>query len=158
MSGLRRGLRTVTAMPLNHPVLGIHGVADVVEFSGRGADSPAMPVEYKRGRPKQHRADEVQLCAQALCLEHMLGQHIALGALFYGEQRRRQEVVFDDPLRGLTTQVIAEVRAMLASGQTPKASYKPARCDQCSLLSDCRPKLLDGSHSVQQWLKRQLKE
>lgn len=154
----RRGVRTVTAMPVHHPCLGIHGVADVVEFSGRGPDAAAAPVEYKRGRPKAHRADEVQLCAQALCLEHMLGQPIERGALFYGEQRRRHEVPFDDTLRALTRQTIADVRSMFAGGQTPTARYEPARCERCSLLSDCRPQVMGRANSVQRWLERQLKD
>jgi CRISPR-associated exonuclease Cas4 len=157
-SGVRRGIRTVTAMPLNQPHLGIHGMADVVEFGDRAANSPATPVEYKRGRPKLHRADEVQLCAQALCLEYMLGQSIAQGALFYGEQRRRHEVIFDDTLRALTQQVIVDVRAMFVAGETPKATYDTKRCDRCSLLSDCQPRVLTLAGSVQQWLRRELKD
>ena len=157
-TGTRRGVRTVTAMPLSQPLLGIHGVADVVEFAGRGAGSAATPVEYKRGRPKPHRADEVQLCAQALCLEHMLCQHVAHGALFYGEQRRRHEVEFDDGLRTLTLKVIEDVRAMFSSGSTPGASYEAARCTSCSLLSDCHPLMLNQASTVQQWLRRQLKD
>lgn len=157
-AGQRRGVRTVTAMPISHPDIGIHGVADVVEFDGRGPDAAAMPVEYKRGRPKAHRADEVQLCAQALCLEHMLGQRIAAGALFYGQTRRRQEVVFDDSLRALTLHTVAAVRAMFASGYTPAATYEAARCDRCSLLADCRPQMLGRAGGVQRWLVQQLKD
>lgn len=156
-TGMRRGVRTVTAMPLSHSTLGIHGVADVVEFSGAGAEAAALPVEYKRGRPKQHRADEVQLCAQALCLEQMLQQHIDHGALYYGEQRRRHEVMFDDELRALTEQTILAVRSMFASGQTPLARYEASRCDRCSLLSDCRPRCLGDARSVSAWLVAQLK-
>lgn len=157
-TGMRRGIRTVTAMPLNHPLLHIHGVADVVEFSGTGLDAAAMPVEYKRGRPKQHRADEVQLCAQALCLEYMLHIRIGHGALYYGEQRRRHEVVFDSELRALTEQTILAVRAMFESGKTPIAQYKAARCDRCSLLSDCRPQTTDAAHSVRVWLEHQVEK
>lgn len=157
-AGQRRGMRTVTAMPIQHPGIGIHGVADVVEFAGRGADAPAMPVEYKRGRPKAHRADEVQLCAQALCLEHMLGQHIASGALFYGETRRRHDVAFDDELRALTLQTVEDVRAMFISERTPQATYDAKRCDRCSLLADCRPRLLGRTGGVQRWLQAQLRE
>jgi len=157
-SALRRDRRTVTAMPISHAGLVIHGVADVVEFSGRGANAPAMPVEYKRGRPKPHRADEVQLCAQALCLEQMLGQRIPHGALYYGEQRRRHEVAFDDGLRALTRQTIDDVRSLLQSEHTPDASYESSRCDRCSLLPDCQPKTLGRAGGVQRWLQRQLKE
>lgn len=156
--GQRKGVRTVTAMPLGHPGLGLHGVADVVEFHGRGAEALARPVEYKRGRPNAHRADEVQLCAQGLCLEHMLGQSIAQGDLFYGEQRRRHEVAFDDELRSLTQGTIAAVRAMFVQGQTPQGTYESARCDHCSLLSDCRPQMLGKRASVADWLARQVKE
>ncbi len=154
---LGANVRTVTAMPISHPGTGIHGVADVVEFEGCGPDAPAMPVEYKRGRPKPHRADEVQLCAQALCLEHMLGQHIAAGALFYGESRRRQEVAFDETLRALTLQTVREVRAMFTTGLTPAATYDAKRCDRCSLLADCQPRTLGKPGGVQAWLRAQLR-
>lgn len=157
----RRGVRTVTAMPLAHAGLGITGIADVVEFHDAAdpdGGKQAFPVEYKRGRPKAHRADEVQLCAQALCLETMLGQTIAAGALFYGETRRRTDVAFDSELRQLTLDTIATTRAMLASGTTPSAQYNPKRCDACSLLDLCQPKLLGRSSSVNAWLTRQLKD
>lgn len=157
-TGMRRGVRTVTAMPLSNPKLGIHGVADVVEFSTAGAEALAMPVEYKRGRPKQHRADEVQLCAQALCLEQMLHQHIDRGALYYGEQRRRHELVFNGELRALTEQTILAVRAMFEQGTTPLAHYQAARCDRCSLLSDCRPRTMCATRSVKAWLSQHLKD
>lgn len=155
-AGLRRGIRTVTAMPISNSVLGIHGVADVVEFAGATQPATAMPVEYKRGRAKKHRADEVQLCAQALCLEHMLNQHIASGALYYGAVRRRQEVVFDAELRRLTEQTIHAVRQLLESGKTPPATYAAERCDRCSLLTDCRPDAMDRKRSVVDWVRQQL--
>ena len=101
----------VTAMPLASTRFGLTGIADVVEFLLKGDRERAFPVEYKRGRPKAHRADEVQLCAQALCLEEMLDDAVPEGALYYGEKRRRQPVVFDQPLRELTRTVIAETRA-----------------------------------------------
>lgn len=95
----RHGVRTITAMPLSSAELGIAGVADVVEFRADEAGEHPFPVEYKRGRPKGHRADEVQLCAQALCLEAMFGCNVEEGALFYGQTRRRQAVAFDNDLR-----------------------------------------------------------
>jgi len=153
-----RGVRRVMALPLASRRLNLSGVADLVEFhpAGSGGEVP-FPVEYKRGRPKAHRADEVQLCAQALCLEHMLGQHIAVGALYYGETRRRQDVVFDEDLRALTMQTIEAVRAMFASGCTPQAVYDPKRCDRCSLLTDCRPQMLGRAGGVRRWLEAQLR-
>lgn len=154
----RRGVRTVTAMPLAHAGLGITGIADVVEFHEGPEGEQAFPVEYKRGRPKAHRADEVQLCAQALCLEAMLEQPIAAGALFYGEMRRRTDVQFDEDLRQLTLETIAATRAMLASGTTPTAQYSPRLCDACSLVDLCQPRLLGRTASVDAWLARQLKD
>ncbi len=155
--GLRRkDVRTVTAMPLVHPSLGITGVADVVEFQQTPGGRQARPVEYKRGRPKAHRADEVQLCAQALCLEHMLSQAIEAGDLFYGETRRRVTVEFDEELRQLTLDTIARTRALLAGGATPSAVYAAKRCDNCSLIDLCQPRLLQRASSVSDWLSRQL--
>lgn len=150
----RQGVRTVTALPLVEETLGIVGVADVVEFHGDNA----FPVEYKRGRPKAHRADEVQLCAQALCLEAMLQQDIAEGALYYGEVRRRTGVTFDEDLRQLTRTTIESVRLMLTEGRTPSACYATKLCDCCSLLDACQPKLLHRGQSVQQWLAKQLED
>jgi CRISPR-associated exonuclease Cas4 len=152
----RRGVRTATALAIASERLGITGIADVVEFHEDGATRRAYPVEYKRGRPKAHRADEVQLCAQALCLEDMLGIAVPEGALFYGKTRRRLVVPFDAPLRELTLQVIAGVRAMLDARRTPSAEYQSARCDSCSLIELCRPRLLAGGRYVQAWLEQQL--
>ncbi|EIL98036.1 CRISPR-associated protein Cas4 [Rhodanobacter thiooxydans] len=153
----RRGVRTVTAMPLLSLELGITGKADMVEFHVSEAGERAFPVEYKRGKPKAHRADEVQLCAQALCLEAMLGTPVVAGALFYGQTRRRQEVAFDTVLRELTRQAIDDIRRMLASGKTPTATYEPKLCDRCSLIDACRPRLL-VRRSIEAWLRRQLED
>ncbi|SFD44939.1 CRISPR-associated protein Cas4 [Paracidovorax konjaci] len=154
----RRGVRTVTAMPLANPALRIAGIADVVEFhdSPGNEQEQAVPVEYKRGRPKAHRADEVQLCAQALCLEAMLEQPVPAGALFYGATRRRKEVAFDATLRRITLDTIEATRAMLDSGTTPGAVYEPRRCDACSLIDLCQPRWLARGSSVNDWLARHL--
>lgn len=154
----RRGVRTVTAMPLAHPTLGISGIADVVEFHALAGSDQAFPVEYKRGRPKAHRADEVQLCAQALCLEVMLEQSVTDGALFYGETRRRTDVAFDMELRRLTHATIDATRAMLSSGTTPTAQYRPKLCDACSLIDLCQPRLLNRPRSVNAWLAQQTQD
>lgn len=154
----RKGIRTVTAMPLVDTSIGIAGVADVVEYHDRdGVDYP-YPVEYKRGRPKAHRADEVQLCAQALCLESMFGLSVQTGALYYGEIARRVDVKFDDMLRELTRRTIEDTRVMIVSGHTPIAGYNARRCDSCSLIELCQPRLLNRAKSVQSWLVGQLEE
>jgi CRISPR-associated exonuclease Cas4 len=154
----RKGIRTVTAMPLAQQALGIAGVADVVEFHAALQGEQPYPVEYKRGKPKKHRADEVQLCAQALCLEEMLGQPCLEGALYYGKTRRRQVVAFDEVLRALTLQIITETRVLIENGNTPSAQYDARRCDACSLIDDCQPKLLAHGHHVNMWLQNALKD
>lgn len=150
----RHGVRTVTAMPLKEAPLGLWGVADVVEFHATATGAIPYPVEYKRGRPKSHRADEVQLCAQALCLEAMLGQRITEGALYYGAARRRQVVHFDQCLRQLTIDTCRSVHDLMRTGRTPTATYESQRCDACSLLELCRPRLLAQRHHVQDWLRQ----
>jgi CRISPR-associated exonuclease Cas4 len=154
----RKGIRTVTAMPLSSDPLGIAGVADVVEFHATAQGEQPYPVEYKRGRPKAYRADEVQLCAQALCLEEMYEKPCIEGALYYGKTRRRQIVALDDSLRTLTRQVIAETRTLIESGKTPSAKYDAKRCDACSLFDDCQPKLLAHGHDVNAWLQEALRD
>lgn len=154
----RHGVRTVTAMPLSSAQLGIAGVADVVEFRGGEAGEQPYPVEYKRGRPKAHRADEVQLCAQALCLEAMFGQPVEEGALFYGTTRRRMVVEFDAALRELTLDTIRATREMITAGRTPSARYEAKRCDACSLIDLCQPHWLGRSESVEVWLRRQIED
>lgn len=153
----RHGVRTVTAMPLSSAELGIAGVADVVEFHAGDAGETPYPVEYKRGRPKAHRADEVQLCAQALCLEAMFRVAVGEGALYYGQPRRRERVLFDDDLCRLTVETIRATRDMFRSGLTPMASYEARRCDRCSLLDLCQPRLLARAGGVEAWLERQLR-
>jgi len=154
----RKGVRTVAAMPLIEAQLGIVGVADIVEFHSAEVGDRIVPIEYKRGRPKAHRADEVQLCAQALCLESMLARPVLEGALFYGQTRRRQEVAFDIELRELTYQVIHATREMIRSGKSPTAQYEPKRCNACSLIDLCQPRWLERGHGVNDWLRAHLED
>jgi CRISPR-associated exonuclease Cas4 len=136
----RRGLRRVMALPLACRRLNLAGVADLVEFRSEDGGETAYPVEYKRGKAKLHRADEVQLCAQALCLEEMTGRAVPEGALFYAETRRRLAVPFDAELRRLTEETALAFGALFAAGRTPPAVYRADRCRSCSLLDLCRPK------------------
>lgn len=156
-SEVRRGVRTVTGMPLRSRRLGVSGVADVVELhrNPQGGWRP-YPVEHKRGRPKAHRADEVQLCAQAMSLEEMFGVDIAEGALFYGQPRRRSAVAFDAGLRALTEQVAAETRALLIAGRTLRMAYERKRCSACSLIEICRPRTTGAARSAADWLASQI--
>jgi len=140
-----RGVRRVAALPIASLRLNIAGVADVVEFHAGPAGEIAFPIEYKRGKPKLHRADEVQLCAQALCLEEMTGQPVPEGALFYGETKRRVVVPFDADLRRLTEDTAIAFGALVAEGRTPPPVWKASRCRACSLIDLCRPKAMARS-------------
>ncbi|NOT13184.1 MAG: CRISPR-associated protein Cas4 [Methylococcaceae bacterium] len=153
----RGSVRTVWALRLANVELGIEGVADVVEYHKQadGSEIP-FPIEYKRGKPKAHRADEVQLCAQALCLEEMHGVDVPEGALFYGEVRRRHAVLFDTELRDLTTQTILACRTIIQTKVTPKAIYKAKKCNGCSLIDQCHPK--NFGRSAAAWLTEQLRK
>jgi CRISPR-associated exonuclease Cas4 len=149
----RSGLRIARGLMIRSLALGVAGRADVVEFR----DSPPVPfpVEYKRGKPKTHRADEVQLCAQAICLEEMFGVAVPEGALFYGEKRRRLAVVFDAELRALTAIVAQEARTNILSDCTPPPVITPA-CKRCSLHDLCRPERLKKPPAVSCWLQAEI--
>ena len=140
---IMRALRVFSA------TLGVSGECDVVEFN-RNADGISLnghdglwqpyPVEYKRGKPKEHNADEMQLCAQAMCVEEMLCCTIPCGALFYGEPRRRTEVEFTPELRRAVEDSLNEMHDYYKRGYTPKA--KPRKgCTACSLREICLPKM-----------------
>lgn len=146
----RPGIRILRGVEIRSVQHGLHGVADVVELRG----GRPCPVEYKRGQPKAHRADEVQLCAQALCLEEMFACEIPEGALFYGKPRRRSVVPMDADLRALTLETAAAIRTCRAKGDLPAPIYDQARCDRCSLLDQCRPRLGARRSGVANWLRR----
>ena len=137
-----RGLKKVLrSLHVSSGQWGIHGIADVVEavYSKKGGEVVAMtPVEYKVGKPKPHRADEVQVCAQALCLEEMFAIEVPAGFLFYGKTQRRFEVPFDKELRSLTALVIQNAREVLTGIVTPLPRYSKG-CKSCSLVNDCLP-------------------
>ncbi len=149
----RPGVRVARSLSVRSLALGVAGKADAVEFSGQ--PPRPFPVEYKRGKPKAHRADEVQLCAQAICLEEMFGSEVPEGALFYGETRRRQPVRFDDALRALTAETAVAARTMIAAGRTPPP-IRMAACRRCSLMSTCRPERLEKPPRVARWLAAQI--
>jgi CRISPR-associated exonuclease Cas4 len=162
----RPGLRIARGLRLRSLRLGISGQADVVEFRAtpNGVALPgedglwqALPVEYKRGRPKRDHCDQVQLCAQALCLEEMFGSMVPEGALFYGTPRRRQDVVFSPALRTETETLAARMHELYRARVTPRAVYSP-KCDKCSLLGTCMPKTLGGVRAVERYLARALGE
>lgn len=131
------GVRSERRVRLVNRRLGIYGAADIVEFD---LEDPTRvkPVEYKVGKPKVEDWDRVQLAAQALCLEEMLGVDVPEGALFYGETRRREQVAVDDDLRSRVEGLAARAHDLFDRGETPRAVLKP-KCKRCSLLDDCLP-------------------
>lgn len=150
--------------------LGLIGVTDVVEFrhlgtsSGNGVGLNGRPglwqpsiVEYKRGKPKIDHSDEVQLCAQAMCLEETLGVSIEESAFFYGRPRQRHTVRFSPALRQETGQVAEKLHRLLASGKTPAPAYS-RKCRSCSLIELCLPKVVGSRGKVQKFLNRVIAE
>jgi CRISPR-associated exonuclease Cas4 len=146
----RPGVRITRGLPVRSENHCIHGVCDVVEFH---QDGRIIVVEYKRGKPKAHHADEVQLCAQALCLEETLQTAIPEGFLFYGTPRRRTQVLFDEELRTLTTQTAERLHHLLSQTALPPALYEKSKCEACSLFDTCQPKT---PVSALNWLRREL--
>jgi len=160
----RTSIRTARGLRLHSLRLGLVGQADVVEFHrvAKGITLPEVegswrpfPVEYKRGRPKSDACDEVQLCAQTLCLEEMFTCRIAEGALFYGEPRRRHPVTFDGSLRTRTESLAARMHELYRTGITPVASYQ-SKCEGCSLIGRCMPRLLAKPPGIARYLARAL--
>jgi len=158
----RDGVRIVRGLRLRSLVLGLVGQADVVEFhaDADGAAVPRLegsyrpfPVEYKRGKPKIDVCDEVQLCAQAMCLEEMLGASIPRGALFYGRPRRRKEVEFTETLRQQTRDTAGQLHELFRSRQTPRAAYSK-KCESCSLLECCMPKITGIHKNIRHYLSQ----
>jgi CRISPR-associated exonuclease Cas4 len=150
---LKAGVRIVRGLAVKSEVLGLSGQCDVVEFA---ADGSVLPVEYKRGKPKAHQADEVQLCAQALSLEEMLGAAIHEGRIFYGQTRRRMDVIFDAELRELTVETARRLHELIESRGTPPAVYEERKCDACSLIELCMPQAMRFQKGAGAWFQRQM--
>lgn len=148
----RKGVRTEFAVVLRSFELGLIGQADVVEFG----KNRVKPVEYKRGREKKLNWDRVQLCAQAMCLEEMLGVEIGEGDIYYGKTRRRRGVMFDADLRRDTRFAAERFHAMIRSAKTPPPVFTPA-CNSCSFVKTCMPRTMGKRRSVHNYLNRQLK-
>lgn len=175
----RGDLRIARGSRLRSLRLGLTGIADVVEFhrvdarstpAGAGpldgitagiplAGCPGvwvpLPVEYKRGRLRREEGYEVQLCAQALCLEEMLSVVVPCGAVFYGQPRRRLEVVFSNDLRCATDEAASRLHRLVAERRTPPARYE-AKCESCSLIELCMPRALSSRRGARHYLSNAL--
>jgi len=121
------------------------GKADLIE----SASGMIYPVEYKRGKRGEWDNDEIQVCAQALCLEEMTGQSIDTGYLYYAQSHCRQEVSIDQTLREMTIETIQGIHTLLETGTRPKPIYGP-RCKGCSLYSRCLPQASKKVHKYQE--------
>jgi CRISPR-associated exonuclease Cas4 len=157
--------RIVRGLWLRSLELGLYGQADVVEFR-RSECSPAaavlpglggwwqpFPVEYKRGRLRHEMSFEVQLCAQAICLEEMLGITIHKGALYYGRTRRRLELELTQGLREKTRDAARRLHELVNNGNTPRGVLGK-KCRYCSLLGICLPRMMSPKKSVSRYLKQ----
>jgi len=130
----QEGVRVERALPLWSKRLGLIGKADVVEFHG----ATPFPVEYKHGSKREREHDDLQLCAQALCLEEMTGKSVPRGAIFYHSSRRRREVELDQTLRQEVEKAVIEIRKMMAEKMLPPP-VNDNRCRHCSLKESCMP-------------------
>ncbi len=161
----RGNLLTVRGLRISSRELGLSGQCDVVEFRqdaagialfGYEGKWKPVPVEYKHGAPKEHQADELQLCAQAMCLEEMLQTEILQGYLFYGENRRRTQVEFTDSLRDGVRKLTREMHELFRRGYTPNA--RPTKqCKACSLENLCVPKL-QKAMKVRDYIEQGMKD
>ncbi|NLO07398.1 MAG: CRISPR-associated protein Cas4 [candidate division WS1 bacterium] len=161
----RGDLRICRGLRLRSLELGITGIADVVEFHRSDANRESavaldgidglwrpFPVEHKKGREKPDQADEVQLCAQALCIEEMLDVHIPAGALFYNASRDRLEVSFTEALRHTTIRTAQELHQLVERGQVPPAEPS-RRCRGCSLHDACTPDLAGKDATASRYIE-----
>ena len=129
------GVRAERALPVWSDQLGLIGKCDVVEFH---PDGHIYPVEYKHGKKREKSHDDIQLAAQAMCLEEMTGKTITHGAIYHHGSRRRREVVITQELRDKVIDTVSAIRAMMASGKLPPPA-NDARCKECSLKEICQP-------------------
>lgn len=165
----RGDILTVRSLPIVSRRLGLYGMLDLVEFYQVDSKQGGIvlpnyegfwmpkPVEYKRGRPKPDERDEVQLCAQAICLEEMLHINIVGGDLYYGENRRRTSVEFDIKLRSRVEELSLKMHQVFESGITPPAE-KGRRCSLCSLKDICLPTLTRKIGSVKHYIQKAISE
>ncbi len=157
----------IRSMSLVSHQLGLYGRADVVEllpageseqknsvqFAGREGRWLITPIEYKRGKPKKENFDEVQLCAQAMCLEEMNGVEIYHGWLYYGETRHRHEVEFSKVLRDTVVDYCHKMHSLYQDQKTPLAVYK-LHCKSCSLIDICMPQQFGEAQLVSEYLSK----
>ncbi len=139
------GVRVEYALPIWSERLGLTGRCDVVEFH---PDGTVYPVEYKHGKRRKWLNDDLQLAAQAICLEEMLSVLIEKGAIFHYGSRRRREVVLSQSLRESVVETVGAVHSLLLENGCPDPTTEQQRCPQCSLLDLCQPKMVTGRSRI----------
>lgn len=150
----RGDVKIVRSVPLMSKTLGLYGVADVLELQKVHEDNSGVRysiVEYKRGKPKPDDRDEVQLCAQASCLEEMLAITLDYGYLYYGETKHRHRVEFNESLRTRVKVLAERMHELFAKGITPPP-VKDKRCKNCSMSDICVPELAKGNIKTEKYL------
>jgi CRISPR-associated exonuclease Cas4 len=162
----KRGDIIITrSVPVISHSLGVSGEADVIEFhrdengvelSGKKGRWSPIPIEYKRGKKKSGLEDEIQLCAQAMCLEEMMGVEVRQGHLFYWETRTRSEVELTDELRASVTSAADKAHRIIEGGNLPVPDRPLKRCRKCSLIDECLPESKEKKNASS-YLKRQIK-
>lgn len=161
----RKDTIVVRALPVSSRKMGVSGECDIVEFRknedgislfGHRGTYSVFPVEYKKGKPKISEEDELQLTAQAMCLEEMFSTEIPEGAIFYGETRRRETVEFSEELRQEVIKMFQEMHQYYSRGYTPKVKRSKA-CNACSLKEICLPRL-EKISSVSAYITKTLEE
>jgi len=151
----RGDVRIERSVPLVSRTLGLYGVADVIELQrvpGYSTGVKYNVVEYKRGKPKSDDTDQVQLCAQAICLEEMRGISLSVGYLYYGEIKRRNTVDFSDRLRTRVCELADRMHVLFTSGVTP-SPIRDGRCKKCSLKDLCVPEVFRGSQMLKAYFR-----
>lgn len=145
---VEKGVRVVRALPLFSERLGLVGKADVVEFL---PDGTPYPVEYKQGKRHRREHDDIQLAAQAICLEEMTGKAVPEGAIYHHKSKRRRVVVIDARLRQAVADTTDAVRRLLCDKTLPPPVEDASCCRACSLADICQPELVEASQRIAQF-------
>lgn len=161
----RKDVMISRAIPVYSRTMGVSGECDIVEFTksdsgiavhGHRGLYTVCPIEYKKGSPKDTEIDILQVTAQAMCLEEMLCTQITQGAVFYGETRRRENVVFTKGLRKRVREAYEEMHQLFAKRYTPRVKWSKS-CNACSLKDICMPRL-GKSPSVKDYIQKAIEE
>lgn len=161
----RSDVITSRGLPVQSRTMGISGSCDIVEFHraeegvplyGHGGLFRVYPIEYKRGKPKDIPIDMLQLTAQAMCLEEMLSAEIAEGAIYYGEIRHREKILFTEDLRTQVRKYFQEMHQLFDKQYTPNVKWSKS-CNACSLKDICMPKL-GKTPSVKEYVREKIME